>query len=79
MPEENADEVKGMQSMTETRLVEFFTEARDSGQLDRGIDPENSAMLISLLINGSAVLARSGKPIEEVRKAMDSSLAALNL
>ena len=79
LPDDTVGDVKSMQATTEERLLEFFQQARASGEFDSNLDSRVSAMMIGLLINGSAVLARSGRSIDEVREAMTASLAGLNL
>jgi len=70
-------EVKNMQVLTENRLIEFFDKAKANGELDQNFNSKNNALLIALLIHGSAIMARSGKRIEEVRAAFALSLAGL--
>ena len=70
-------DVKNMQVHTENMLIEFFDKARARGELGKQFDSRENALLIGLLIHGSAVMARSGKPIEEVRAAFALALAGL--
>ncbi len=79
LPADNVGEVRSMQALTEKSLVESFEQARASGELNEDFDSKSNAVLIGLLINGSAAMARSGKPIEEVRAAFAMSLAGLDL
>lgn len=79
LPANTVGEVKSMQVLTENRLIECFDEAKASGELGQDFDSRSNAVLIGLLIHGSAVMARSGKPVEEVRKAFALSLAGLDL
>ena len=62
-------EVKSMQEHTENMLIAFFDKARTSGELDKNFESRINAVLIGLLIHGSAVMARSGKNINDIREA----------
>ena len=77
IPADTVGEVKNMQVLTENRLMEFFDKAKTSGELGKEFDSSNNAVLIGLLIHGSAIMARSGKQIDEVRAAFALALAGL--
>ena len=79
LPADTIDEVKSMQVLTENRLIECFDQARVKGELSQEFDSRSNAVLIVLLIHGSAVMARSGKPIEEIRAAFALALTGLDL
>ena len=69
----------GSKALAENTLIESFDKAKAQGELSKDFDSKRNAMLIGLLINGSAVMARSGKPIEDLRAAFGLSLAGLDL
>ena len=79
IPADTVSEVKSMQLLTENMLIEFFDKARARGELGKQFDSRENALLIGLLIHGSAVMARSGKPIAEVRAAFALALAGLSI
>ena len=79
LPAATVSGVKTMQALTENTLIESFEQARANGELSQNFDCKSNAVLIGLLINGSAAMARGGKPIEEVRAAFALSLAGLDL
>jgi AcrR family transcriptional regulator len=79
LPADTVDEVKSMRVMTENTLIECFDKAKASGELNKDFDSKINAVLIGLMIHGSAVMARSGKPLEEVRAAFALSLAGMDL
>jgi AcrR family transcriptional regulator len=70
-------EVKDMQVLTENMLIEFFDKAKASGELGKNFNSKTNAVLIGLLIHGSAIMARSGKRIEEVRAAFALAMVGL--
>lgn len=73
LPEDTVCAVKNMQKLTESSLIECFDQAKAAGELPKDFDSKKKATLIGLLLNGSAVMSRSGKPIEEIRAAIDLS------
>jgi len=79
LPSVTVSEVKSMQSNTEDMLKMFFNKAKSKGQLDKTFETNNTAMFISLLIHGSAVMARSGKNKDDIEQAFTLALSHLNL
>jgi AcrR family transcriptional regulator len=77
IPADTVGEVKSMQVFTENRLIEFFDKTKANGELGEAFDSSNNAVLIGLLIHGSAIMARSGKQIDEVRAAFALALEGL--
>ena len=77
LPKDTISEVKDMQVFTENMLIEFFDKAKASGELGKNFNSKTNAVLIGLLIHGSAIMARSGKRIEEVRAAFALALVGL--
>jgi AcrR family transcriptional regulator len=72
-------DVKNMQVHTENMLIEFFDSAKGRGELGKDFNSKDNAVLVGLLIHGSAIMARSGKSIDEVRAAFALSLTGLGL
>jgi len=72
-------EIKSMQEHTEDMLIAFFDKARASGELDKNFESRINAVLIGLLIHGSAVMARSGKNIDDIRDAFGLMLDGLKI
>jgi len=70
MPKETIKAIKNIQTLHETRLLAFFEQQVSLGKLDKNVDCLAKTIFILSLIHGCAVLARSGKSAEQIKKAI---------
>ncbi|MFT7558909.1 MAG: AcrR family transcriptional regulator [Flavobacteriales bacterium] len=71
--------IESLQEITETRLIDFFEQRKGCGELSEKFNTKQHCLLLGLLIHGSAVFARSGADVGEVKQSFTLALQGMNL
>ncbi|MEI6860363.1 MAG: TetR/AcrR family transcriptional regulator [Shewanella sp.] len=70
MPQSAMNAILNIQVSHQIILTELFNNEKTQGYLDQGFDVEANVNYIMTFIHGSAVLARSGKTLDELTQAV---------
>lgn len=77
MPAEALEFIEKVKSIGETSLIQLFTGEQEKGQLPQEFDPKLGAALVITFLHGTAAMARSGKPYDELEQLINPFLVSV--
>lgn len=69
------DEVLARRASSDRAMVERFERAQKEGDLPAGVEPQALACYLSTVVQGMAVQAGAGVPVERLEQLIDTTLA----
>jgi AcrR family transcriptional regulator len=69
------DEVLARRASSDRAMVERFERAQSEGDLPPGVEPQALACYLSTVVQGMAVQAGAGVPVERLEQLIDTTLA----
>ena len=76
MPHDAIELIADINKTTKQALTDFFISEKSKGNLAVKSSPEDLALFILAVINGMAVLARNGTPIEDLKKLIAQAISS---
>lgn len=74
IPEHAVEAITKIQDLNESYLTEFFEQEKQNGNINDDLDVTATVLFIITLIHGTAVMARTGKSLEEIQSAIRLSI-----